>query len=281
MIPPLACSVRGCGLPLHQHGRAFLCQSGHTFDVARRGYLNLLQPQDRRSAEAGDAKAAVEARARVLDAGIGRALLEDLAARMAALDCPAGGWALDLGCGHGDAIALVQTLTPLHGIGIDLSRDAIELAAHRHPDVTWVVANADRRLPLLDARVALVLSLNGRRNPEEAARVLEPGGRLLVTVPAPDDLIELRHAVQGEATERARGDALIAAHQTRFELIERWTSRERVHVGRPQLIDLLHGTYRGHRRRLIAQVEQLAAMDVTLAGEAFLFRARSGIIWPS
>jgi 23S rRNA (guanine745-N1)-methyltransferase len=173
---------------------------------------------------------------------------------------------------------MLQALTPLGGVGIDLSREAIALAAQRHPDLTWVIANADRRLPLLDGSTALVLSLNGRRNPAEAARVLAPDGHLLISVPAPEDLIELRHAVQGNAVERPRGDALIAAHQPRFELIERWTTSERVRAGRPHLIDLLQGTYRGQRRRLTPQVELLEAMDVTLAAEVFLFKVRSVII---
>jgi 23S rRNA (guanine745-N1)-methyltransferase len=276
--PPLACSVRGCGLPLERRDRDVACAAGHTFDLARRGYINLLQPQDRRSASAGDAPEAVDARARLLDAGIGRASLEGTLSRAATLGFSGEAWAVDLGCGHGDALAMLEQLVPVFGIGIDLSTAAIERAARRHPGTTWVVANADRRLPLLDERVALVLSLNGRRNPGEAARVLAPGGHLLMTVPAPDDLIELRQAVQGQAVARSRGEALIAEHQPSFELVEHWTSRERIRVEREHLVDLLHGTYRGRRQSLAAPMEQLAGMEVTLAAEAFLFARKSAII---
>jgi len=55
----LACSVRGCGLPLTRRDRALVCSAGHAFDIARSGYINLLQPQDRRSLVAGDSKTAV------------------------------------------------------------------------------------------------------------------------------------------------------------------------------------------------------------------------------
>ena len=42
---PLACTVRDCGLPLEKREREYVCEYGHTFDIARSGYVNLLQPQ--------------------------------------------------------------------------------------------------------------------------------------------------------------------------------------------------------------------------------------------
>ncbi|MFM7296933.1 MAG: putative RNA methyltransferase, partial [Planctomycetota bacterium] len=67
-VPPLACSVRDCALPLRRESRRFVCERGHSFDIARSGYLSLLQPQDRRSLEAGDARETVDARRALLDA---------------------------------------------------------------------------------------------------------------------------------------------------------------------------------------------------------------------
>jgi 23S rRNA (guanine745-N1)-methyltransferase len=273
-VSVLSCSVRGCGRPLERGDRVLTCADGHTYDIARSGYINLLQPQDRRSANAGDSKDAVEARARLLDAGAGRASLDSLVARAAALDLGAGACVVDLGCGSGDALAMLQALTPVTGIGIDLSTAAIDLAARRHPAVTWVVANADRRIPILDRQAALVMSLNGRRNPDEVARILSPAGRLLVAIPAPDDLIELRERIQGQAIERSRAEALLEEHEARFELVERTALRERAWLEPAQLVDVLHGTYRGKRASAAAQIEALAGMDVTLAMEIFLFSPR-------
>jgi len=273
-VSALSCSVRGCGQALTRGARTFTCPAGHAHDIARSGYVNLLQPQDRRSAHAGDAKASVEARARLLDAGIGRASLESLIARAARLDLPSAACVVDLGCGSGEALAMLHALRPITGVGIDLSSAAADLAARRHPDMTWVVANADRRVPVLDRAAALVMSLNGRRNAGESARILEPGGSLLITLPAPDDLIELRELVQGQAIERPRGEGLLVEHAARFELVERSVFRERARLERDQLLDLLVGTYRGRRASAAARVESLAGMDVTLAIECFLFSLR-------
>ncbi|MCA1586360.1 MAG: methyltransferase domain-containing protein [Acidobacteria bacterium] len=271
---PLACSVRDCGLPLERRERTFGCSHGHSYDVARSGYLNLLQPQDRRTRAAGDAKAAVEARARLLHAGIGRAIVDALVERAAALDLQPDPPVVDLGSGAGDALAAIARRRPIAGIGIDLSTAAVEHASRRFPDLTWVVANADRRLPLMDRSVELVLSFHGRRNPAECARVLAPGGFLLVAVPAPDDLIELRAIVQGHGIERERANRLLAEHASHFTLVERSTTRERRLLERAALLDLLRGTYRGERASSAARVTALTRVEVTLASDFFLFAPR-------
>jgi len=273
-VPPthLACSVRGCGLPLERRDGTLACLAGHSYDVARSGYVNLLQPQDRRSPDAGDSRAAIEARARLLAAGVGRALVDAIVGRAASLDLGEHPLVVDLGSGSGNALAELAAARPLNAVGIDLSSAAAEHAARRFPALTWVVANADRRLPFLDRTVNLALSLHGRRNPEECARVLAPGGWLLIAVPARDDLIELRETVQGRGIERERAGALLAAHEPHFTLIDRSEVRDRRRLERDALLDLLRTTYRGERTSDAGRVDAITTLEVTLASEIFLFR---------
>lgn len=272
--PVLACSVRGCGLPLERRDPSLVCPAGHTFDIARSGYVNLLQPQDRRSPDPGDSRESVEARARLLEAGVGRLIIDALVARAAALEPPADAVVVDLGAGSGEVLAALDRLRDVTAIGIDLSTAAADRAARHFPTLTWVVANADRRLPVVDAAAAIVLSLNGRRNPAECRRVLAPGGHLLVAVPAPDDLVELREAVMGDAPARDRAAALLAEHEPFFTLIERGAARERHRLERDQLVDLLRGTYRGSRTSAAGRIAALDVLEVTLASEFFLFAPR-------
>jgi len=273
---PLACTVRDCALALERRDRTFVCEAGHAFDIARRGYLNLLQPQDRRSLHAGDSKEAIAARAALLAAGIGRTLIEAIATHVSRLDLPAQPVIVDLGSGSGDALAALARSRSIAGVGIDLSTAAAEHAARRFPDHVWVVANADRRLPLLDGRVDVVVSLHGRRNPEEAARVLSPGGALLIAVPAPDDLIELRALVQGEAIQRERSNAVLAAHQPWFTVAERELVSETLTLDREALLNLLRGTYRGARLAVADRIAAIDRMSVTLASELFVMKTASG-----
>lgn len=281
MHPPLACTVRGCGRPLTRAGRHLSCDSGHSFDVARSGYVSLLQPQDRRSSSPGDAKEAVAARARLLDAGVGRAAIDAIveaglaeAGRRRTGGDEAPLVAADLGCGSGELLGVLASGRDVCGVGIDLSSAAADMAARRFPSLTWIVANADRGLPLLDASVQLITSLNGRRHVDECARVLSPEGTLIVAVPAPDDLGELRARVQGEAVARDRADAVVAAHEARFSLAERFTVRTRHQLEGQALRDVLRGTYRGARASAAPRVETLGTLEITLATDVCVFGRR-------
>jgi 23S rRNA (guanine745-N1)-methyltransferase len=255
----------------------YVCADGHSFDIARSGYVNLLQPQDRRSLQAGDSRAAVEARAALERTGVGRAVIDAVGDRFLALRFPANSVVVDLGSGSGELLGSLSERQAISAIGIDLSLAAIGFAARRFPALTWVVANADRRLPLQDGSVDVALSIHGRRNPSECARVLTATGVLFVVLPAADDLSELRAFVQGQAVERDRVAGLLNEHSSDFELVERAPIRERLVLEHAALLNLLRGTYRGARRELSGQVNAIERMEVTLSSElCVLNRKKSG-----
>jgi 23S rRNA (guanine745-N1)-methyltransferase len=263
-------------LPLDHRDRTFTCPAGHSFDIARSGYVNLLQPQDRRARLPGDSRAAVAARVALEQAGVGRAVIEAAIEKVHRLTPPGDAVVVDLGSGSGETLGALSKVSSVSCIGIDLSISAIELAARRFPALTWVVANADRRLPLQDGCITLVLSIHARRNPTECARVLTAHGYVLVALPAPDDLMELRALVHGQATVRDRVETMLAEHATHFELMERFPVRERRHLERHELVNLLQGTYRGARFTAASQVARIEAMTVTLSSDVCVLKKRSG-----
>jgi 23S rRNA (guanine745-N1)-methyltransferase len=192
----LLCPVRNCQLALARQDRRLLCESGHSFDVARSGYANLLQPQDRRSKNPGDTADAVAARRRLHDRGVTAPLLAGIAAL---LQPTAGDVVLDVGCGDGFYLGNLARQSPCSAHGVDISIPAVDAAARRYPHCEWIVANADRVIPYAPASFSAVVSITARMNAPEFARVLRPSGRLLVAIPAPDDLIELRGAGRDRA----------------------------------------------------------------------------------
>src|ERR1035438_5920837 len=187
----LVCSVRDCGMPLVREEQRLACPHGHSFDVARSGYINLLQPQDRRSKQPGDTAAAVRARRRLHDRGVTEPLLRGIAELVAALPADL---VLDAGCGDGFYLGSLAREAGFDAHGIDISTPAIDAAARRYPGCEWIAANADRLVPYSDHSFSIVLSITARMNAPEFRRVLRPDGKLLVAIPAPDDLIEIGRA---------------------------------------------------------------------------------------
>ena len=185
----LLCPVRECRLPLIRDGQRVACERKHSFDIARSGYINLLQPQDRRSKNPGDSAEAVAARRRLHDLGATKPLMEGIAAL---LEAGKDDVVLDAGCGDGFYLGSLVERCGCEGHGIDISVPAIQAAARRYPGCEWIVGNADRFIPYADRSFSVVLSITARTNVPEFHRVLQDSGRLLVALPAPDDLIELR-----------------------------------------------------------------------------------------
>lgn len=260
----LRCTVRGCAEPLAEAGRALRCASGHAYDRAASGYVNLLQPQDRRSARPGDARSAAIARRRLLARGLDEPLLAVLAKTVAAL--PGEGPAvLDVGCGEGSVLARLAAGRPLEAHGLDLSAPSLDLAARLLPTATWVVANADRGLPYGDGGFDLALSLTSRRPAAELRRVLRPEGLLLVAVPGPDDLAELRAALQGQAVARDRLEGVEEELAAAFALGRRTRLVWQRELDRTALADLLAASYRGARASESERFAALDALTVTMS----------------
>jgi 23S rRNA (guanine745-N1)-methyltransferase len=270
----LLCPVRGCGTPLNPGERAWACPRGHSFDLAKSGYLNLLQPQDKRSKNPGDSKEAVAARRRVLAAGHDAPFLGDLKATIAALPLPENSAVLDVGCGEGTHVAALASTFRAEAHGLDLSVPAIDLAARTHPGPAWVVANADRLLPYADGSFDLVLSLTARMNAPELRRVLASQGLLLVAVPAEDDLAELREAVLGEKVLRNRVDRTVASFAGHFELESHHAVRWVARLDEAGMRDVLASTYRGGRESQRGKVEGLGGGAVTMGRDVLVFRGR-------
>ena len=101
---------------------------------------------------------------------------------------------LDAGCGDGFYLGTLARQTGFDAHGVDISIPAVDAAARRYPECEWIVANADRFVPYADRSFSIVLSITARMNAGEFRRVLRDDGRLLVALPAPEDLIELRGA---------------------------------------------------------------------------------------
>jgi 23S rRNA (guanine745-N1)-methyltransferase len=219
VVDCLACPY--CGLPLSEVDGVLRCARGHSFDVARQGYVTLLPAGAR--GPGGDDAAMVAARAAFLAAG-------HYAPLTAALVSAVGGAAgpvLDVGAGTGTHLAAVlDSESGAVGIALDASRYAARRAARAHPRADAVVADAWAGLPLRTGAVGVVLDVFSPRNGAETARVLRPGGLLVVVTPGPDHLaglVDVLGGLQVDAAKDARLAAALEPHLAPVDRVEhRW-----------------------------------------------------------
>ncbi|HBX38289.1 MAG TPA: rRNA (guanine-N1)-methyltransferase, partial [Pseudohongiella sp.] len=180
------------------------CPQGHSFDVAKQGYVNLLPVQNKRSRDPGDSKAMMVARQEFLAAGFYQPIADAVAGAVlsgayasAALSC------LDAGCGEGYYLRqLAARSGAAHGsasqvlnlLGLDISKWAVQAAARQDKQVSWVVGN-NANLPVLPGTLDRVLCMFGFPVYPEFLRVLKPGGKLLMVDAGADHLRELREII--------------------------------------------------------------------------------------
>ncbi|GAA0895595.1 methyltransferase domain-containing protein [Pseudonocardia zijingensis] len=229
VAPRLCCPA--CDDALHRDGPSLVCAAGHTFDVARQGYVNLIGGRRRHR---GDDSRMVAARERFLAAGhfrpVSRALAELAAEHTRSVD----GVVVDLAGGTGHHLSAVLDACPRRfGLCIDASAPALRRAARAHPRAAAVGADVWARLPLRDATACAVLSVFGPRGIAEVERVLAPDGVVVVAGPCPDHLQELGRLVGGVGIDPRRPERL-AASLRRFERLAERVVRGRIALGREE-----------------------------------------------
>jgi 23S rRNA (guanine745-N1)-methyltransferase len=266
--PTLLCTVRDCRNPLTREERRYVCANNHSFDIARSGYVNLLQPQDRRSRNPGDSAEAVQARRQLSSHP---AIGQVIDAVVAALPIREEHSLLDVGCGEGSYLETFRRRYGARCHGVDISVPAIDLAARSHPHCAWVVANADRFIPWADASFDAVVSITGRLSVSEIHRALNEGGSLLVVIPAADDLWELRREIHDHAEERDRVERTIAMFTPYFTLLRHDKVRTSALLADREIVALMTTAYRALRSRERARLLQVSEIDVTMSRDLLLF----------
>jgi 23S rRNA (guanine745-N1)-methyltransferase len=234
VIGALRCPV--CATGLADEGGSVRCAAGHTFDIARSGYLNVASgaPQP----TTADTKGMVASRLEFLGAGLFDPLIEAVARvtaeAVASSDRPTGA-IVDSGGGTGEYLAAVLGALEMRaeecargpvpaqdfriGILLDASKHAAAAAARQLPEnAAAVVCDIWKQLPLHDDSASVVLDVFAPRNAAEFARVLAPGGTLVVVTPTPEHMRELVDAMGLITVDAGKADRLASALEGRFVL---------------------------------------------------------------
>ncbi len=182
----LACPV--CGGLLERTEDGLTCEAGHTADIAKQGYANLLGPKG--ATHTADDRQMLAARTRILGAGLFDPVGDELREILRSL--PEGddpGPVLDLGTGTGFYLDRALEELPGHlGLGLDNSKFAARRAARCHPRAGAIVADIWAGIPVQDCSISILLDVFAPRNGPEIERVLALEGVAVVVIAGPEHL---------------------------------------------------------------------------------------------
>ena len=216
LLDLLVCPV--CGTSLERVDKSLKCAAGHTFDIAKAGYVNLLPPGKEKNARTGDEKEMVKAREDFLSLGH-YALIDDTLAGLVVQYAAGEAYTVcDMGCGEGYHICRLagrlaeRTGRKVLAVGFDASKYAAERASKRSVrngymprDGVGAVHDEDVsayflpgnifHLPLADHSVNVALSMFAPVAGNEAKRVLSEDGILVVASSGKEHLFEMRQRI--------------------------------------------------------------------------------------
>ena len=171
----LCCPV--CKEKLQREEKRYCCKNGHSFDIAKQNYVNLLRSQ---KSVHGDDREMVVARRDFLEKGyyapLRKVLCDEVSNRT-----PKNGVLVDAGCGEGYYTNRMGTICD--AFGVDLSRAGIDAAAKTARNTQSRAAFAVGSLftlPVQDESFDVLTNLFAPCAESEFLRVLKPGGTLVL-----------------------------------------------------------------------------------------------------
>ena len=220
----LICPIDGEKLSLNE--KQFICENGHSYDVAKQGYVNLLPVQHKRSKHPGDSKEMVVARTNFLSSGVYEPIAKKLAdVTMSYLEHQSESYLMDAGCGEGYYFDyLFNTLQSSDGsngcsfIGLDISKFAIIDAAKKNKNITWIVGT-NRQPPIENKSVDIILCVFGFHSFEGFKAILKDNGKIILVEPGAEHLKELRDIIYSEVKVTEPPD-LNVAKELGFSLVD-------------------------------------------------------------
>ena len=176
--------------------KSVVCPKRHTFDFAKQGYINVLT----RSMKVNYDKELFAARENII---MKHKLYDPLHTRLLevikveAANNPRS-LLLDAGAGEGSHLAkILDQMETVTGIGIDISKEGIRLAASKSETAMWLVGDL-ANIPVKDHSLHTIINILSPANYQEFKRVLIENGLMIKVVPGANYLIELRDTILEE-----------------------------------------------------------------------------------
>ncbi|ALP49826.1 methyltransferase domain-containing protein [Corynebacterium glutamicum] len=214
IIDVLADPIDGTPLVGAEDFSRLVSESGHSYDVARQGYVTLAGGAGLRYS--GDDAQMIADRETFLSGGHFAPFVEAVTEHVqdvvdqAGLSDDAQPVVCEIGAGTGYYLShTLDSVAGSRGIGIDVSVHAAKRLAKCHPRVGAVIADAWARLPIADNSVDAITVIFAPRNAAEFARILKPKGQVIVLTADTGHLAELREPLGIIDVEAGKVDRMI------------------------------------------------------------------------
>ncbi len=260
-----------CRQRLELVSKTWRCEQGHSYDIAKQGYVNLHVVQHKHSKNPGDTPESVDARRAFLQGGYYQPLQQAVVHLLKQLKAKT---VLDIGCGEGYYTSAMQQVVE-QCIGVDIAKNAVQRAAKLNDKVTWVVGTG-ATLPVIDQSMDVCTSLFSPIPQTEILRVLKDDGYLIVVTPASDHLYAMREALFEQVNPHTP-QKFVEQLQDLFELKEQQVIDAPLVLDQQALKNLIAMTpyaYKASPERRM-QLEQKAHLQVTASFQIYLFQKRN------
>ncbi|MCB2299720.1 putative RNA methyltransferase [Clostridium tagluense] len=230
----LKCPV--CNLCLKKHEKQYICTNNHSYDIASKGYINLLLANQKNTKEPGDSKEMMEGRRDFLNKGYYHTFSEKLSEVIISNISGNTVNILDAGCGEGyflwrlkEAIyssePKITQNSMINFFGVDISKAAVTYATKRDKKINFIVGS-NFNLPIMTNTIDIIIRNFAPSDETELRRVLVDNGKLIVVTPGIQHLYGLKEILYVNPREHEEKEISFEG----FKLIHRAEVKYDIHI---------------------------------------------------
>ncbi|MFD2211903.1 putative RNA methyltransferase [Virgibacillus halophilus] len=226
--------------------KSLICLNNHTFDFAKQGYINLtVHPVKTKYG-----KDLFEARRKlIIEYGFFKPLSQAIAETISKHTVNKETISLiDMGCGEGSHLSQISDIVNseyskiVTGVGIDLSKEGVSVAAKNYFDKIWAVADL-ANTPFADKQFDVILNILSPSNYTEFNRLLKAEGLVIKIVPQSGYLKELREVIFDEPEKQSYSNAdIVKRFNENIQLVDRSSLCYTVELDNPGIQTLIQMT---------------------------------------
>ncbi|WP_039960640.1 putative RNA methyltransferase [Brevibacillus sp. BC25] len=249
---------------------SLVCNNHHCFDLSKHGYVHLAT----RTYKTKYDKQMFAARRAIGEQGFFDPLYDVLSEVILHTPEPEESqmYVLDAGCGEGYHLTQVRqrikqsSEVPFIGVGVDLAKEGVILAAKSDPEVVWCVGDLTKA-PFADRQFHYIFNLLSPSNSDEFHRLLADEGRMIKVIPEANYLRELREVLYQETPKTQYANHRTIDHfKASFQLIGKERVQYQFRLDEGSLSSLLEMTPLawGATPEQLDRVSDLAGVDMTI-----------------